>query len=98
VPFSLLNREGRQTLILAGTVTIQHAQELAAKLKDELEDNTALAVDTQRLEDIDTCVLQLLYSLRKAVPAVVFEEPAEIFTAALDRCGLRRELLGQREG
>ncbi|MGC2112397.1 MAG: hypothetical protein WA655_22960 [Candidatus Korobacteraceae bacterium] len=98
MPFSLVNREGRQTLILEGAVTIQHAQEMAAKLKDDIEDNTAVAVDTHRLADIDTCILQLLYSLRKAVPALVFEAPSEVFAGAVDRCGLRRELLGQREG
>jgi anti-anti-sigma regulatory factor len=98
VPFSLLNREGRQTLILEGAVTIQHAQDLAAKLKEDIEDDKVVGVDTHRLEDIDTCILQLLYSLRKAVPMVVFEAPSEVFTGAADRCGLHRELLGQREG
>jgi hypothetical protein len=50
------------------------------------------------LEDIDTCVLQVLYSLRRTVPALAFDNPSTAFIAALDRCGLRRELLGAREG
>jgi hypothetical protein len=50
------------------------------------------------LEDIDTCILQLLYALRKTVPGVSFDNPSEFFIAAVDRCGLRRELLSAREG
>jgi hypothetical protein len=49
------------------------------------------------LEDIDTCILQLLYSLRQTVPALSFDKPSEAFIAAVDRCGMRRELLGARE-
>jgi hypothetical protein len=54
-------------------------------------------VDTGSLEDIDTCILQLLCSLRKTVPAFSFDNPSEVFIGAVDRCGLRRELLGGRE-
>ena len=62
-----------------------------------LEDRTPVAVDTGGLEDIDTCILQLLCSLRKTVPALSFDNPSEAFVSAVDRCGLRRELLGARE-
>lgn len=55
-------------------------------------------VDTGELEDIDTCILQLLCSLRRSIPALAFDEPSEVFLGAVDRCGLRRELLGAREG
>jgi anti-anti-sigma regulatory factor len=97
MPFSITNSQGRQILKLEGAVTIRHAQDLAAKLAEGLEDGTPVGVDTGGLEDIDTCILQLLYSLRKTLPALSFDDPSEVFTVALDRCGLRRELL-TREG
>jgi anti-anti-sigma regulatory factor len=97
MPFSITNNQGRQILKLEGAITIRHAQDLAAKLGEGLEDGTAIEVDTAALEDIDTCILQLLYSLRKTFPALSFDDPSEAFIGALDRCGLRRELLS-REG
>jgi anti-anti-sigma regulatory factor len=98
MPFSVTTIHGRQVLKLEGAVTIRHAQELAALLGEGLEDGTPVAVDTGDLEDIDTCILQLLYSLRKTVPALSFDTPSEVFVAAVGRCGLWRELLGIREG
>jgi anti-anti-sigma regulatory factor len=98
VPFSIATRQGRQMLKLEGAVTIRHAQDLAAKLGEGLKDGIPVEVDTAGLEDIDTCILQLLCSLRKAVPGLSFENPSAAFTAAVDRRGLRRELLGAREG
>jgi hypothetical protein len=98
VPFSIANKQGRQILRLEGAVTIRHAQDLAAKLGEGLEDGTPIGVDTGDLEDIDTCILQLLYSLRKTFPALSFDNPSDAFIGAVDRCGLRRELLGAREG
>ena len=96
MPFSVANKQGRQVLRLEGAVTIRHAQDLAARLGD-LEDGTSVGVDTGNLEDIDTCILQLLCSLRKTVPALSFDSPSDAFIAAVDRCGLRRELLSARE-
>ena len=96
MPFSIANRQGRQVLRLEGAVTIRHAHDLAAKLGD-LEDGAPVGVDTGNLDDIDTCILQLLCSLRKTVPALSFDSPSGAFMAAVDRCGLRRELLGTRE-
>ena len=61
MPFSIANKQGRQILRLEGAVTIRHAQDLAAKLGEGLEDGTPIGVDTGDLEDIDTCILQLLY-------------------------------------
>jgi anti-anti-sigma regulatory factor len=98
LPFSIANKQGRQILKLEGAVTIRQARELAAKLREALECGASIAVDTAALADIDTCVLQLLCSLHKTVPALSFDDSSEAFTAAVDRCGLRRELLGAREG
>jgi anti-anti-sigma regulatory factor len=98
VPFSIANKQGRQVLKLEGAVTIRHARDLAARLGEGLEDGSPVEVDTGGLDDIDTCILQLLYSLRKTVPALSFDNPSDAFIGAVDRCGLRRELLGAREG
>ena len=95
--FSIANTEGKQILKLEGAVTIRHAQDLAAQLGEHQEDALPLVVDAAGLEDIDTCILQLLYSLRKTVPAFSFGQPSDAFLNAVDRCGLRRDLLGGRE-
>jgi anti-anti-sigma regulatory factor len=97
MPFSIVTEQGRHLLNLQGSVTVQHAHDLAAKLSEILEYCTPVAVATRGLEDIDTCILQLLYSLRKTVPGLSFDNPSEVFAGAVDRCGLRRELLSIRE-
>ena len=98
MPFSIVNEQGRHFLHLEGSVTVQYAHDLAAKLGETLEGGIPVSVGTRDLEDIDTCILQLLYSLRKTVPGVSFDNPSEFFIAAVDRCALRRELLSAREG
>ena len=96
--FTIASTADSQTLTLEGAVTIRDAQDLAVKLGAGLDGGKPLRVDTQGLQDIDTSILQLLCSLRKSVPALSFDNPPEVFTCAVDRCGLRRELLGAREG
>ena len=98
MPFSIVNEQGRHCLNLQGSVTVQHAHDLAANLGEIIECETPISVNTTDLEDIDTCMLQLLYSLRKTISALSFDNPSESFIAAVDRCGLRRELLSVREG
>ncbi|MGD0773301.1 MAG: STAS domain-containing protein [Candidatus Solibacter sp.] len=98
MPFSIADQQGRQILRLEGAVTIRHARELAATIGEALGSDAPAAVDTGALEDIDTCVLQLLCSLRKTVPSLSFDDPSDAFTRAVDRCGLRRDLLAAREG
>jgi anti-anti-sigma regulatory factor len=98
VPFSIDNEQDKHILNLQGSVTVQHAHDLAAKLGEIIEGETPLSVSTKDLEDIDTCILQLLCSLRKTVSALSFDNPSESFIAAVDRSGLRRELLSVREG
>jgi anti-anti-sigma regulatory factor len=95
--YSISSASGRLVLTLEGTVTIRHAQNLAASLGESLEEDMPLRVETAGLEDVDTSILQLLCSVRKTSRAVTFAEPGEIFLRAMDRCGLRRELLGGRE-
>lgn len=97
MPYAIARTEGKQILKLEGAVTIRHAQDLAARLGEGLEAGTPVEVDTGGLEDIDTCILQLLFSLGKTAPAISFDKPSEVLIAALERCGLRRELLGARE-
>lgn len=97
MPFFINNVQDKYTLRIEGAITIQHAQDLASKLGETLEDGATVGVDASGLEDIDTCGLQLLCSLRKSVPCLIFEAPSDAFILAVDRCGLRRELLGARE-
>jgi anti-anti-sigma regulatory factor len=98
MPFSIAAGPGGQILKLEGAVTIRHAHDLASKMLEGLEDSAPVDVDTGGLQDIDTCILQLLCSLRKTAAALSFDNPSEVFLAAVERCGLRRELLGAREG
>ena len=97
MPFSIAGSEAGQILKLQGAVTIRHAQDLATLLGQNLEDGLPLAVDTAGLEDIDTCILQLLYSLCKSGAAVSFDSPSGAFLGAVDRCALRREWFGVKE-
>lgn len=97
MPFSMVHQQDREILRLEGAVTVRHAADLAARL-GELEEGSAVTVDTASLEDIDTCILQLLCALRRTVPGASFDSPSEVFAAAVERCGLRRELLGAWEG
>jgi anti-anti-sigma regulatory factor len=97
VPFSVESRPGVLVLKLAGAITIRDAQDLAAKLSENLDETMPVEIDVQDLDDVDTCILQLLCSLRKSVPAVRLDNPSTGFIAAVERCGLRRELLGARE-
>lgn len=98
VPFSITSTQSRVVLKAEGSITIRDAQDLATRLSECLEDGIPVGVDIGDLEDIDTCVLQLFCSLRKTASALSFENPSEAFLSAVDRCGLRRELLGAREG
>jgi anti-anti-sigma regulatory factor len=66
-------------------------------LAKALENQAPVLVDTQNLEDIDTCILQLLCSVQKIATALSFDNPSEAFVNAIERCGLRRELIGVRE-
>jgi anti-anti-sigma regulatory factor len=97
MPFSIDNEQGRSVLNLEGPVTIQQAHDLAAEFEKLIEDGAPIHVGTKGLKDIDTCILQLLYSLRKTAAEFSIDNPSELFIAAVDRCGLRRELLSVRE-
>jgi anti-anti-sigma regulatory factor len=97
VAYSIVKSQGIEIVKLEGAVTIRDAQDLAATLREGLEDGAPVALDTAALEEIDTSILQLLYALRKTAPELSFGDPAEPFTRALERCGLRRDLLGGRE-
>jgi len=96
--FTIASTADSQILTLEGAVTIRDARDLAARIGDGLKDSKPVGVDTQGLVDIDTSILQLLCSLRQSVPALFFDNPSDAFSCAVDRCGLRRELLGAREG
>lgn len=93
MPFAVHKTENRLSLDLEGEVTIRHAGNLAASIGEVLDGCVSVVVDTARLRDVDTSILQLLCSLHKTVPAFSFNQPSAEFLAAVNRCGLRRELL-----
>ena len=97
MPFSVETEQGRFVLSMAGAITVQHAHDLAGRLGEVTDAGVAVSVVTTNLEDVDTCILQLLRSLQKTVPQVSFDKPSEVFIRAVDRCCLRRELLGSKE-
>jgi anti-anti-sigma regulatory factor len=94
MPFAVHRTESTLSLELEGEVTVRHAGDLAAKVGEAWDGCVPVVVDTAGLRDVDTCILQLLSSLEKTAPAISFEAPSAEFLAAVDRCGLRRELLG----
>ena len=101
MPYSLASQDGVPVLTLEGAMTIRHAQDLAAALTaglaEALDAGVAPRVDTSGLEDVDTCILQVLCSLRKSASGLRFDTPSRVFKDAVERCGLRRELLGPEE-
>ena len=97
MPFDITSSQDLGILKLEGAITIRNAHELAVQLADAVAEHVPISVDTDSLEDIDTCILQLLCSLRKTVIALSFDNPSEVFVNAIERCGLRRELMGARE-
>jgi len=94
MPITTSKTEGALSVGLDGVVTIRDAQEIATQLAEVLDGCVSVRVRTAGLRDLDTSILQLLCSLRMTVPVMVFEHPSEEFIAAVDRCGLRRELTG----
>jgi ABC-type transporter Mla MlaB component len=94
MPFSVHQTESILRLELEGEVTIRQAGDLAARIGEVLDGCSSVVIETARLQDADTSILQLLCSLLKTAPALSFNQPSAKFLAAVDRCGLRRELLG----
>jgi ABC-type transporter Mla MlaB component len=76
---------------LRGSVTIRDAQGLAAEIGGRLRPESAVAVETEAVEDVDTSVLQLLCSVQRTAAAFTVRKPSAAFTQAVDRCALRRE-------
>lgn len=97
MPFAMEIDQGRQTLKLEGAVTIRNAEDLVAQAGGVLEQEQELWIETSALEDIDTSILQVLLALRKSTASLHIEAPSSAFVAAVERCGLRRELLNTKE-
>jgi len=99
MPITVQKTGGELTVDLEGAVTIRHAQEMAEQIGEHMDGVVSVTVGTTRLRDVDTSILQLLCSLRKTVQGFRLESPSREFVAAVDRSGLRLELLGAvREG
>ena len=98
MPYTIQEQDGRIALELKGGVTARDVGEMAKALASTLKSGASVVVQTHELEDIDTCVLQLLVSLHKTAATLSIENPSEVFVDALDRCALKREILpGSKE-
>jgi ABC-type transporter Mla MlaB component len=94
MPIAVYSGAEGVTLKLAGEISIRQAKDLGVEISAALPGVSRVHVDTSEFADADTSILQILCSLRKTVPALSFDNSSEAFIAAVDRCGLRRELLG----
>ena len=94
MPYTIQEDGDRLVLELTGGVTARDVGEMATSVGSCLKAGAAVVVRTRGLEDIDTSVLQMLISTYKTTGTVVFEEPSEVLVNAVERCSLRRELLG----
>ena len=98
VPFSIANRQGRQILKLEGAVTIRHARDLAARLAERSGRPHARRSRYRRLGGHRHLYPPAAVFAAQDRPGAFLRSPSEAFVAAVERCGLRRELLGAREG
>jgi anti-anti-sigma regulatory factor len=97
MPFAIQSADDGISLALSGELTIRHARELARGVAASLVSGTAVTVQAGQLEHADTSILQLLVSLKKTSSAFSFEDVSPRFAAAIDRSGLRRELLQESD-
>jgi anti-anti-sigma factor len=100
LPFTVDNSGGTARLVLEGDSTISSAAELKKALLELLEGHSSLQVDIERTTEVDTAVLQLLFSACKTVTAMgkTFElvGKSDAFAEALERTGLSPEVLNIR--
>lgn len=96
MPFVVTTTDEGLQLTLTGSVTIRDAQELGKALTASLQSGSRVTVQAADLDDVDTCILQTLVSLRKTAAGFHIREYSEAFSAATDRCGLRGELLASQ--
>ena len=71
MPFSIDKPAGQtNSQAVEGAITIRHARAWISGPR-LWKTTCPSGVDTGELEDIDTCILQLLCSLRRSIPALV---------------------------
>jgi len=97
VPYSISRAQGVQVLNLEGEICIRHVRDLAALLIKEMDAGMRVEIHTRGLQRVDTAVLQLLCSVRRTATELTAPNPNEVFVAAVNRCGLRRQLLCGKE-
>jgi anti-anti-sigma regulatory factor len=95
MPYAIRQEGTSIVLELAGEVTARDVAQLAKDVGSVLKTQSTVLVRAGAVEDVDTSVLQMLVSLRKTTPAFTVEDCSPAFDGAVDRCGLRRELLGR---
>lgn len=77
--------------------TILEASRLIASMRQTLATGAPLRIDASEVDQVDTCILQLLCAARFASPDVSIQNPSDTFLTALHRCGLQRAMLGNRQ-
>ncbi len=92
MPFVIQTEKDHLLLELSESLTIQHAHKLSQALKDSLFSHSSVTVQAKELEDIDTCILQLLISVQKSCSHFTVREASSAFRSAAERSGLGREL------
>src|SRR5689334_20936265 len=98
MPYEIHISEEMLLVELKGGVTARDAGELGNALASVLKSGARVVVRTRELEDIDTCVLQLLVCLSRTASGFAVEEPSAAFVSAAERCALKRELLAGARG
>ncbi len=76
-------------LLLSGHLNIELASELLLELKNALAIRPHLIIRSERLESMDTSVLQVLYAANQAFETVVLEKSSPGWETSFKRAGLR---------
>ncbi len=75
-------------LQLSGRLNIELASELLLELKNARSTCPHLIISSERLESMDTSVLQVLYAANQAFETVVLEKSSPGWEASFKRAGL----------
>lgn len=89
-------RNGLHVLTLEGTLTRADAPQMVALLRAASPSLERLEVDARELRAVDTCVLQVLCSVRKSVRLFATGGSA-VLDAALERAGLGLDLIAAED-
>jgi anti-anti-sigma regulatory factor len=92
MPHEIQTEAGRVTIALSGDVTIGEAHSIAECVSAAIVDADSVELRAGGVREIDTCVLQLLVSLRNTVSEFHIAVASDELRGMVERCGLTREL------